>query len=63
LTYALGNLVRFRLLPGNRHDTIDVASLIDGINFGGVIADKAFDVDWTIEEMKKRKAKIVISQR
>jgi len=28
-----------------------------------MIADKAFDADWIIEEMKKRKAKIVISQR
>jgi len=28
-----------------------------------MIADKAFDCDWIIEEMNKRKAKIVISQR
>jgi len=51
------------LLPGNRYDTIGVASLIEGIYFGGIIADKAFDADWIIEEMNKRKAKIVISQR
>jgi len=62
LTDALGNLVRFRLLPGNRYDTIGVASLIEGIYFGGMIADKAFDANWIIEEMNKRKAKIVISQ-
>jgi len=59
----LGNLVRFCLLPGNRYDTIGIAGLIEGIYFGGMIADKAFDADWIIEEMKHRKAKIVISQR
>jgi len=63
LTDALGNLVCFCLLPGNRHDTVGVASLIEGVHFGGMIADKAFDVDWIIEDMNKRKAKIIISQR
>ena len=43
LTDALGNLVRFVLLPGHRFDTVSVAPLIDGIAFGGLIADKAFD--------------------
>jgi len=43
LTDSLGNLVRFCLLPGNRYDTIGVASLIDGVSFRGIIADKAFD--------------------
>jgi len=37
--------------------------LIEDIHFGGMIADKAFDTDWIIEEMNRRKAKIVISQR
>jgi len=63
LTDALGNLVCFCLLPDNRYDTIGVASLIEGIHFGDIIVDKAFDVDWIIEEMNRRKATIVISQR
>jgi len=63
LTDALGNLVRFCLLPGNRYDTIGVACLIEGIHFGGIITDKAFDADWIIEEMNRCKSKIVISQR
>ena len=33
LTDALGNLVRFRLMPGNRYDSVDVPPLIDGIAF------------------------------
>jgi hypothetical protein len=42
--------VRFELLPGQRYDTVGVAPLIEGVAFGGLIADKAFDVDspnWT----------------
>jgi len=36
-------LVRFERLPGQRDETIGVESLIKGIEFGGLIADKAFD--------------------
>ena len=43
LTDALGNLVRFILMPGHRFDTVGVAPLIDGLAFDGFIADKAFD--------------------
>jgi len=62
LTDALGNLVRFELLPGQRYDTVGVEPLIEGIEFDGLIADKAFDSDWIIENLNKRGAKIVISQ-
>src|SRR5208282_1560818 len=47
LTDALGNLVRFVLLPGHRFDTVGVAPLIDGLAFDGVRADTAFDSDDT----------------
>jgi transposase len=63
LTDALGNLVRFTLLPGQRYDTVGVAALIKDISFGTLIADKAFDADWIIAELNKRGARIVISQR
>ncbi len=59
---ALGNLADFVLLPGQRHDTIGVAELIDGWEFEGFIADKAFDAEWIVEEMERRGADIVISQ-
>jgi transposase len=62
LTAALGNLVRFVLLPGQRYDTIGVAPLIKGVEFGGLIADKAFDANWIIAELDQRGAKVVISQ-
>jgi transposase len=63
MTDALGNLVRFALLPGQRHDTIGVAPLIEGVEFEALIADKAFDVNWIIKEANERGATIVISQR
>jgi transposase len=59
---ALGNLVRFVLLPGNRFDTVGVARLIDGIAFGALLADKAFDSNSIIAELDQRAAKVVISQ-
>lgn len=55
--------MRFELLPGNRYDTIGVAPLIKGVKFDAILADKAFDANWIIEEMNERGAKIVISQR
>jgi transposase len=62
LTDALGNLVRFTLLAGHRFDTVGVAPLIDGVEFGGLIADKAFDSDTIIAELNERGAKVVVSQ-
>jgi transposase len=63
LTDALGNLVRFVLLPGQRYDTVGVEPLIAGTEFEALIADKAFDSNWIIAELNARGAKIVISQR
>jgi len=63
LTDALGNLVRFELLPGNRYDTIGVAPLIEDVEFEALLADKAFDADWIIDAIQARGAEPVISQR
>lgn len=62
LTDALGNLVRFVLLPGQRHDISGLAPLIKGVEFDGLIADKAFDANWLIADLNERGAKVVISQ-
>jgi transposase len=61
LTDALGNLVRFKLLPGHRYDTVGVEPVIDGVDFGALIADKAFDSNHLIANLNERGAKIVIS--
>lgn len=62
LTDALGNLVRFVLLPGQRFDTAGVAPLLDGIAVGALIADKAFDSNALIADLDARGAKIVVAQ-
>ena len=43
LVDALGNLVRFVLLPGQRHDIKSVDALMEGISCEAFIGDKAFD--------------------
>ena len=55
--------MRFLLLPGHRYDTIGVAPLIHDLQFEALLADKAFDANWIIDELNERGAKIVISQR
>ena len=45
LTDALGNLVRFKLLPGQRSEIVGVPDLIDGLIFDALMGDKAFDAD------------------
>jgi transposase len=47
----------------HRYDTVGVAPLIENIEFEALIADKAFDANWIIDELGERGARIVISQR
>jgi transposase len=50
-------------MPGNRYDTVGVAPLIKGLKFDALLADKAFDSNWIIDEMNARGTLICISQR
>jgi transposase len=54
LVDALGQLVRFVLLPGQRHDSIGVEPLITGLDFDALIADKAFDNNWLRATLNER---------
>lgn len=60
LVDALGYLVRFTLLPGQRHDSVGVPPLIAGVEFDALLADKAFDIDWIRTELAERGAVAVI---
>jgi transposase len=60
LVDALGNLVRFVLLPGHRHDSVGVAPLIEGVSFDALLADKAFDADWLRADLDDRGAVAVM---
>ena len=60
LVDALGNLVKFLLLPGQTHDMKGVAPLIEGVSFDALLADKAFDTDWLLQDVDARGATAVI---
>ena len=60
LSDALGNLVRFKLLPGQRSEIVGVAALIDGLTFKAMLADKAFDADALRADLERRAAQAVI---
>lgn len=60
LTDALGNLVRFKLLPGQRSEIVGVPELIEGLSFGALLADKAFDANHLRQSLDAINAKAVI---
>lgn len=60
LVDALGNVARFLPLPGQAHDMKGVAPLIRDVSFGALLADKAFDANWLLEELDDRGATAVI---
>jgi transposase len=53
-------LVRFVLLPGQHHDLVGVRPLIEGVAFGALLGDKAFDADWLRADLDDRGAAAVI---
>ena len=60
LVDALGTLVRFILLPGQRHDSVGVAPLLKDLDFAALLADKAFDSDAIRADVNERGALAVI---
>ena len=60
LVDGLGNLARFVLFPGQRHDSLGVEPLIEGIEIEALIADKAFDTNAIRKDLEKRGAQAVI---
>ena len=62
LTDALGNLIRFVVMPGHRFDTVGVTPLIWDVEFGALLGDKAFGSNAIIADLDERGAKVVISQ-
>jgi len=59
----LGNLVRFVLLPGNRHDVNLVEKLMNGVACGAFIGDKAFDAKRLREFFAGEGVEVVIPPR
>lgn len=63
LTDALGNLVRFVLLPGQRYDLQGVSALLQDIDLKALLADKAFDANWLVERLQDTNCQVVIAQK
>ncbi|CUW47544.1 Transposase DDE domain protein [Novacetimonas hansenii] len=63
MTDALGNLVRFTLIPGQHYDTVGVAPLLELADFKALLADKAFDAHWIVDALHAQGACVVIPQR
>ena len=63
VTDALGYLVRFVLLPGQAHDLAGMPDLLEGLEFGALVGDKAFDADWLVDEVERRGAMAVIPSK
>jgi transposase len=63
LVDALGNLIRFVLLPGQRHDITSFDVLMAGIACLAFIGDKAFDAGWLRERLTSTGIEAVIPLR
>jgi transposase len=63
LTDALGNLVRFKLLPGQRGEITGVPDLIEGLSFDALMGDKAFDANQLRHVLGERGATAVIPSK
>jgi hypothetical protein len=63
LVDALGNLIRFVLMPGQRHDITAFEQLMAGIPCLALIGDKAFDAGWLREHLAGARIEAVIPLR
>jgi transposase len=60
---ALGNLIRFVPLPGQRHDITSFDALMAGIHCLALIGDKGFDAGWLRERLRANDMEAVIPLR
>jgi transposase len=60
---ALGDLVNFVLLPGQRHDLIGAPPLLVGVEFEALIADKTYDSNELRAQLPACGATVVIPPR
>jgi transposase len=60
---ALGNPMRFILTGGQANDATQAIPLLEGFDFDGVIADRAYDADTILEFIAKNEATIIIPSK
>jgi len=63
LVDALGNLVRFSLMPGQRGETTGVLALIKGLACDAFLGDKAYDANWLRDYLHRQGIEAVIPAR
>lgn len=60
---ALGQALRFTLTPGQHHDITQASALLEGFENTNVIADKAYDSDALMDQLKKQHCTPIIPPR
>lgn len=60
---ALGQVLRFSLTPGQRHDITQASDLLEGFSGSNVIADKGYDSNVLISQLEKQSCTPVIPAR
>jgi transposase len=63
LVDALGSLVRFAPMPGQRGEITGAEKLIEGLSLGALLADKAYDADQFRDLLKSKGIQPVIPAR
>ena len=71
LVDAPGYLIRFELLPGQAHDLLGTPPLLEGVDFGVPVGDKAIDADsfvqkqgcWLVAELEARGAPAAVPSK
>ena len=56
-------MIRFILLPGQRHDSIGAEPILQGLDFEALLADKAFDNNALRLNLNERGAQAVIPSK
>ena len=60
---ANGLPIRLALAPGHQHDSLSAATLLDGVQEGGMLlADKAYDSDAITRSLPQRYSVAILSR-
>ena len=59
LVDTLGQLARFKLLPGHRHESLATEDLLDDLSFDALLADRGFDGGGLRGSLAEREAEAV----
>lgn len=60
LVDSLGNPLKFVLTPGQRHDITQASSLVQGLKNTMLLADKGYDSNLIVKQLKEQKCIVVL---